>query len=213
LGKVFESEAVIMDSEIRAVYFDLGGVYYTEGFREGLFAIARKHGVDEHSFFEAATQVIFANGYVRGEAPERIFWDELAAATGVETDLFTDRALILAAFKPLPGMVSLVSQTREFLPVGLLTDQCNWLYELDDRDGLLSAFDAVINSYEEGFTKRDSEIFRIACQRLDTLPEEVIFFDDNTENVTGAREFGMRAFLFEDADQAEEILIREGILK
>lgn len=202
-----------MDSQIQAVYFDLGGVYYTEGFREGLFAVARKHGVDEHVFYETATEVIFANGYVRGEAPERIFWDELAAAVKLDADLLLDRDLILAAFRPVPGMTALAARTRESIPVGLLTDQCNWLYELDERDGLLSAFDAVVNSYEEGFTKKDSEIFRIACQRLDALPEEVLFFDDNTGNVTGARQFGMRAFLFENSGQAEEILMREGIIK
>ena len=201
-----------MDSQVRAVYLDLGGVYYTEGFRDGLFAIAKKHGVDERNFCETAIQVIFTNGYVRGEAPERAFWNELTAASGLETDLFPDRTLILEAFKPLPGMIPLVARIRESVPVGLLTDQCNWLYELDDRDGLLAAFDAVVSSYEEGFTKRDSEIFRIACQRLDALPEETLFFDDNMGNVTGARDFGMRAFLFEDADQVEEILIREDVL-
>jgi putative hydrolase of the HAD superfamily len=202
-----------LDSQVRAVYFDLGGVYYTEGFRDGLFAIARKHGVDEHIFYAAAIKVIFSNGYVRGEAPEKIFWDELAEATALDTDLFAERALILGAFKPLPGMVPLVTQTREFVPVGLLTDQCNWLYELDSRDGLLSSFDVVVSSYEEGFTKRDSEIFRVACQRMDVLPEEALFFDDNTGNVTSAREFGMRAFLFESAGQAEKVMVREGIIK
>lgn len=202
-----------METQVRAVYFDLGGVYYTEGFRDGLFAIARKHGLDEHGFYEAAMDVIFANGYVRGEAPERIFWDELAEALTLDVDLYAERDLVLNAFKPLPGMVPLVAQIREFVPVGLLTDQCNWLYELDDRDGLLSAFDAVVSSYEEGFTKRDSEIFRVACQRMDVLPEEALFFDDNTRNVTGAREFGMRAYLFESAGQAEDIMVREGVIK
>ena len=202
-----------MNCEIRAVYFDLGGVYYTEGFRNGLFAIARKHGIEENRFFEAAKRVIFANGYVRGEAPERIFWDELATDVGIGSDLFSERALILAAFNPLPGMVSLVARTREQVPVGLLTDQCNWLYELDERDGIFSAFDAVVSSYEEGYTKRDSEIFRVACQRMDVLPEEAVFFDDNAENVGKAKDFGIRTYLFENAGQAEEILVREGILK
>jgi HAD superfamily hydrolase (TIGR01509 family) len=200
-----------MESQVRAVLFDLGGVYYTEGFRTGLFAIARKHGTGEREFYETATQVIFANGYVRGEAPERVFWDELASAVGLSTDLFTERTMIMAAFKPRPSMVSLVARTREQVPVGLLTDQCNWLYELDERDGIFPAFDAVISSYEEGYTKRDSEIFRIACQRMDVLPEEAIFFDDNTQNVSNARDFGMRAYLFENAEQAEERLRTEGV--
>jgi len=202
-----------MDSQIRAVFFDLGGVYYTEGFREGLFAIARKHGIEEHPFYETASQVIFSNGYVRGEAPERVFWDELASAAGLDVDLFPERSFILDAFKPVPGMKTLVSLTGEQVPVGLLTDQCNWLYDLDDRDGLFSPFKSIINSYEEGYTKRDPEIFRIACQRMDVLPHEAAFFDDNTGNVNNARDFGMRAYLFENAGQAQEILVRERVLQ
>ena len=200
-----------MSHEIRAVYFDLGGVYYTEGFREGLFAIARKYRMDEEELYQSAAEVVFANGYVRGETLEAEFWEQLAETAGTEVKLSPERETILTAFKPLPGMPDLVARIRDQVLVGLLTDQCNWLYELDERDELFTAFDTVVNSYEEGFTKRDMEIFRIACQRFALLPEEVIFFDDNTGNVDRANEFGMRAFLFEDAGKAEMILAAEGI--
>ena len=197
--------------EIRIVYFDLGGVYYTEGFKEGLFAIARKYGLNEQSFHRTATDVIFANGYVKGEAPEAAFWNELAEAAHLENDLFADRELILAAFKPIPGMPQLAARLREQVPVGLLTDQCNWLYELDERDGLLSDFDTVVSSYEEGYTKRDMEIFRIACERFAMLPEEIAFFDDNPDNVERAADFGLRAFLFKDPFHAQQVLAAEGV--
>jgi putative hydrolase of the HAD superfamily len=197
--------------EIQAVYFDLGGVYYTEGFREGLFAIARKHRLDEEEFYQTATEVIFATGYVRGETPEADFWNQLAEAAGINGHLSAEREMILAAFKPFPRMPALAARIREQVPIGLLTDQCNWLYELDERDGLLTAFDTVVNSYEEGYTKRDMEIFRIACQRFGFLPEEMAFFDDNPDNIDRANEFGIRAFLFENAERTEMILSAEGL--
>ena len=196
---------------IRAVYFDLGGVYYTEGFREGLFTIARKLGLAEEKFYRTASEVIFANGYVRGEAPEVLFWEQFANAAEVEEDLFPERETIIKAFKPLPGMPELVGRIREHVQVGLLTDQCNWLYELDERDGLLSSFDAVVTSYEEGYTKKDMEIFRIACQRFGLLPEEIAFFDDNPANVERGNEFGMRAFQFENSNRTELVLRMEGM--
>jgi HAD superfamily hydrolase (TIGR01509 family) len=197
--------------KIRAVYFDLGGVYYTEGFMEGLFAIARKHGLDEEEFYRTATEVIFATGYVRGEVPEAKFWDQLAETAGIGVNLFAEREIILTSFKPLPGMQELATRIRDQVFLGLLTDQCNWLYELDERDDLLIAFDTVVNSYEEGYTKRDMEIFRIACQRFGLLQEEIAFFDDNPDNIDRANEFGIRAFLFENADKTERILTAEGL--
>ena len=200
-----------MFPQIHAVYFDLGGVYYTEGFRDGLYAIADRFRLDAEEFYRQAALVIFSNGYVRGEAPESVFWDQLAQAASIKEDLSDQRVTILAAFKPQRGMPELVAGLRELMPVGLLTDQCNWLYELDERDGLLAAFDTVVTSYEEGYTKRDMEIFRIACQRFGLLPEEVAFFDDNQGNIDRANEFGMRGFLFEDAGKTERILLAEGV--
>ena len=200
-----------MNRQIRAVYFDLGGVYYTEGFREGLFAIARKHDLIEEEFYQTATEVIFNTGYVQGKVSETKFWEQLAKDAGIDESLITEREIILAAFKPLPGMPELAARVREKIPIGLLTDQCNWLYELDDRDNLLTAFDTVVNSYEEGYTKRDMEIFRIACERLALLPGELAFFDDNPDNIDRANEFGIRAFLFENAEKTESILTAEGI--
>ena len=200
-----------MYKEICAVYFDLGGVYYTEGFREGLYTIAGKLNLDGEEFYRLARDVIFANGYVRGEAPESEFWSQLAKAAGIDADITTERETIHAAFKPLPGMRELAARIREQVPVGLLTDQCNWLYELDERDDLLAAFDAVVSSYEEGYTKRDLEIFRIACQRFGLLPEEIAFFDDNQDNIDRANDFGMRAFMFENAERTEMILRAEGM--
>lgn len=200
-----------MFREIRAVYLDLGGVYYTEGFREGLYAIARNHALDEEEFHKTATEVIFSMGYVRGEAPEAEFWEQLARAMGIDRNLFPGRGAILAAFKPQPGMIDLAARVREQVPLGLLTDQCNWLYELDERDGLLTAFDTVVNSYEEGYTKHDMEIFRIACQRFGLLPEEIAFFDDHPGNIDRANDFGFRAYLFEDAAKTERILAAEGV--
>ncbi|MFV1956811.1 MAG: HAD-IA family hydrolase, partial [bacterium] len=119
---------------------------------------------------------------------------------------------ILKAFIPQKGMPELVRRLLSEAQVALLTDQTNWLYELDERDDLFAQFDEVISSYEEGFSKRDLEIFRIACERCNILPAEGIFFDDNPENVRRATEFGLTAHIFEQARMTEDILISDGVI-
>jgi putative hydrolase of the HAD superfamily len=198
--------------DIKAVLFDFGGVYYTEGFREGLFAIAEQMEADRDGFFERAVDAVFSTGYVTGRAPESLFWKALASERGVDVDLYPKRDVILKAFQPDKKMIGLVKDVREVVPVALLTDQTNWLYELDSRDGFLSDFDDVISSYEEGYSKRDREIFRIACARLNIYPEEGIFFDDNPANVERAGDFGLRSTVFTDPVQARETLVLAGVL-
>ncbi len=197
---------------IKSVLFDLGGVYYSEGFHNGLFAIAARLDLDPDRFFGAAVDAVFSTGYVTGTAPEKTFWDTLAKCAGAKEDLYPRRKLILDSFKPMDGMAGLVRETRSVVPVTLLTDQTNWLYDLDQRDGLLSEFDHVVSSYEEGSSKRDPEIFRVACQRLEIFPEEGLFFDDNPGNVERAVDFGLKAILFEGADAAREALVAAGVL-
>jgi len=197
---------------IKSVLFDLGGVYYSEGFHDGLFAIAAKLRVEPDYFFGAAANAAFSTGYVTAKVPEKVFWDTLAKSVGVNEDLYPHRQIILDSFKPMDGMAGLVRETREALPVTLLTDQTNWLYDLDLRDGLLSEFDYIVSSYEEGFSKREPEIFREACQRLGIFPEEGLFFDDNPGNVERARDFGLQAVVFEGAEAARETLVEMGVL-
>ncbi len=197
--------------KIRAVFFDLGGVYYSEGFREGLFIIARRFGLEEEEFYRMASDLVFSSSYVCGNIQERLYWEQLTKLAGTDHSLQENRGEILNAFKPLDGMPELVRKLRTMTKVALLTDQTNWLYELDERDDLFTQFDEVISSYEEGFSKRDMEIFRIACERCNLLPEEGIFFDDNPENVRRATEFGLTAYVFEQARMAEDILISAGV--
>lgn len=195
-----------------AVFFDFGGVYYTDGFRDGLYAMARKTGLAPRVFFEAAVRAVFDSGYVTGEAPERAFWKALAEAVGTGEDLHSNRGLILGAFRPRKGMADLVREIRGSAHVALITDQTNWLYELDSRDHFFGEFDSVTTSYEEGFSKREPEIFRVACQRANVFPEEALFFDDNMDNVLAAEDFGLSAHLFTDVPSARRTLRASGLL-
>ena len=204
---------MIHNTDIKSILFDLGGVYYSEGFHDGLFAIAAKLGLDPDYFFGAAVDAVFSTGYVTGMVPEKTFWNTLAKSIGVSDDLYPLRQVILDSFKPGEGMAGLVRETRNIVPVALLTDQTNWLYDLDLRDGLLSDFDQIVSSYEEGFSKRDPEIFRVACQRLDIFPEEGLFFDDNPGNVDRAIDFGLQAVVFEGADATRDTLVTAGVLE
>jgi len=60
---------------IRAVFLDFGGVIATEGFREGLTAIAERHGIDPEDLHRIAYDATYESGYVTGRGTQREFWD------------------------------------------------------------------------------------------------------------------------------------------
>ena len=53
---------------LKGVLFDYGGVLAREGFRGGLYAIARKNGLDPETFFLLASDAIYETGYITGRA-------------------------------------------------------------------------------------------------------------------------------------------------
>jgi putative hydrolase of the HAD superfamily len=62
--------------------------------------------------------------------------------------------------------------------------------------------DVIIYSHETGLSKPDPRIYRLACDRLGILPEEMIFVDDLEPNVTAAVGLGACGILFTSTAQA-----------
>lgn len=72
---------------------------------------------------------------------------------------------------------------------------------LNKRFNFLNNFDAWVFSYEVGCTKPDTLIFEELVKRANLEASEIIFADDNEENIKGAQEVGINAFFYENFDQ------------
>lgn len=67
-------------------------------------------------------------------------------------------------------------------------------------------FDATVLSYEAHVVKPDSRAYQLICQRLNVLPEETIFVDDNARHCAGAEAAGITAVLYQDVVQTKATL-------
>ena len=171
-----------------------------EGFREGLKAIGRKKGFDPEDFYETSADLVFQTGYITGRTDEHFYWNAVREKTGVKGEDREFREEILKRFKLRPEMVEAVERIKSAgFTVAILSDQTNWLDELDQRTPFHHHFDYVFNSFHLKKTKRDPSIFRDVCALLGVCPEEVLFVDDNSENVKRAMSQGLRTMHFRDA--------------
>jgi putative hydrolase of the HAD superfamily len=180
-----------------------------EGFREGLLAIARSNGVPEEEFFRKATEAVYETGYVVGKADEAAYWNALRTLTGIFGSDEALRGEILSRFKLRPWLIEIVRLLKaRGLIVALLSDQTQWLDELDQRYSFFRHFDQVFNSYHMGKGKRDPVVFREVAQALGLDPRETLFIDDNPGNVQRALSQGLNAILYRDKDSFLEELQR-----
>jgi putative hydrolase of the HAD superfamily len=186
-----------MAQPLKAVIFDFGGVLAEEGFRDGLLAIGRKYGADPERFRQTADDLIHETGYVTGAAEEAAYWDALRTRTGINGSNVELRREILSRFVLRPEVLAVADGLRgRGYITAVLSDQTNWLDELDRTTPFLRRFDRVFNSYRLRKSKRDPSVFDDVCEALGVNPGEALFIDDNPDNVRRAAERGLRVILF-----------------
>jgi putative hydrolase of the HAD superfamily len=183
--------------DIAAAIFDYGGVLAEEGFREGMQAIARENRLDPDAFLDAAADAAWATGYVVGSAQEEQFWAALARKTGLSGDPGAWRRAILSRFTFREWMRPLLADLRAAgLKLAVLSDQTDWLDELEARQRFFAHFDLVVNSFHAGRSKREPEVFTDLAARLGIAPGAALFIDDNPGNVARAESMGLRGHLY-----------------
>jgi putative hydrolase of the HAD superfamily len=192
----------MQEDSIRAVLFDFGGVLVEEGFREGLYDLARQQGIDPQTLYHAAYDAIYASGYVLGQGTEDEFWRLLCQKTGLSGEIEPLRQAIAAQFALRPLMFALVrALRRQGYVTAILSDQTDWLDRLDAELHFFQDFDKVYNSYHLGKGKRDPSIFDDVLSDLGCTPRQAVFVDDDPGNCERARSRGLTAVLFLNEDQ------------
>jgi putative hydrolase of the HAD superfamily len=186
-----------MQYELKAVLFDFGGVIADEGFWEGIQTIGKEHGLDPDAFFQMVDALIYETGYLIGKADEASFWNEVRKNAGISCADSELRTEILKRFVLRPEMITSVDLLRsKGLIIAMLSDQTNWLEEIDLDTGLFRHFDRVFNSYRIHKSKRDASVFTDVCTDLGVKTEETLFIDDNIEHIKRAREQGLHTIYF-----------------
>ena len=191
--------------KIRAVLLDFGGVIAEEGFQQGLYAIAGKFGLDQKRFFQLANEAVYNSGYVTGKGTEKDYWNEVREHSSIVATDEELRREILSRFIPRDWMLKAVSSMRkQGVLTAILSDQSDWLDQLDARYHFFQYFDNIFNSYHRGKTKRDPTVFAEALQALQVDAGETLFVDDNIGHIDRAAAAGLQTHHYEG---------REGFIK
>ena len=187
------------ETPLRAVLFDFGGVLAEEGFREGLYAIARSQGLDPVTVYRTGMDEVYRTGYVLGQGSEADFWQTMRERCGIKGEDEELSREILDRFVLRPTMIEAVrSLMEQGITVAILSDQTDWLERLNRRDNFMASFDRVYNSYRLGKGKRDPSLFDDVVCSLGLAPGEALFVDDLPGNVARAAARGLRTILFRD---------------
>jgi len=190
---------------IKAIIFDFGGVLAEEGFKEGLMTIGKEKGFDPDHFFKILSELVYQTGYVTGSSDEHAYWNAVREKTGVTGDDKKLREEVLRRLKLRPEMMEVVKKIKSsgFI-VAILSDQTNWLDDLNQRTPFYQHFDHVFNSFYLKKTKRDPSLFRDICVQLGLKPEEILLVDDSPDNIKRAASEGLKTIHFKGVSEFEK---------
>lgn len=194
--------------------FDYGGVVTNETYLEIEKITSDMLGFDLNGIRKKIREPL--SRFEKGLIDEQRFWQELTKDGNKELprDLFND-FWIREYFKRVKihdDVLKLVDKLKKNgYRVGLISNTIMpHVREIRKRKGY-KRFDPVVLSCEVGFRKPEKEIYEIALKKLGLKPEECIFVDDLAENVEGAKNVGMKAFLFKSFEQFRKDLLSCGV--
>jgi len=184
---------------VEVIFFDYGGVLADEGFKYGLAAIAKLNGIEPEFLFNAARDLIHTTGYLTGKGHEEFFWDMIRDQTGIKMNNIELRNNILDRFVIRKWMLDIIDELgKNHIRLAILSDQTNWLDELEKRDHFFHKFEKVFNSYHLGKSKRDISLFYDVLGVMDVSPESALFIDDTEEHIERAKSIGINTILYKD---------------
>ncbi len=185
--------------------FDLGGVIVEVA---GLPVWTRWTGHDE----ETSWQRWLLSDAVRRFESGRATVEEFGREVVREFDLPVAAETFLAEFErwptgPFPGALELLATLAPHFHLACFsnTNVLHWPRFVADM-GLGDAFHQHFASHELGALKPDREAFERVLLALDCAPERVLFLDDNSLNVEGARSAGLHAVQVHGVPGAEQAL-------
>jgi putative hydrolase of the HAD superfamily len=193
--------------QIRAVYFDFGGVIGRTEDRGPRRELAARLGLTDDQIAEA----VFLGGKdgsaqraTLGQISEDEHWRNVVRELDLpEGEVQQVRDAFFAGDRVDWGIVDFLRGLRkEGRRTGLISNAWTGLRPWIEHQGFADAFDAMIISAEIALAKPGPEIFRYALDQLGASAEESVFVDDMTENVDASRALGMHGIRFRSAGQA-----------
>jgi putative hydrolase of the HAD superfamily len=204
------------DPDIRAIFFDFGGVLLKTIDGVDHPGIERRFGLEP----KLLRLMVYRDSRYNDFQVGKCTYAEWVASIGAAMDAqIPDKAAdVLQAFfesdHPLnPDMVALVRRLHGNYALGIIS---NTVPGMEDRmreriPDLISLFDVRVGSGDVGLAKPDPAIFQHAMDAAGVSPAQSVFTDDYNKHADAARTLGMHAFHFTGYDQFVQDLSSIGV--
>jgi len=203
-----------MDSNIKTIVFDLGGVIIDLGVQASLNKLAQLLNKSIGDIIRVYHSNDFFRSYEKGMIDDNGFRKGIRALTinNISDDQI-DSAWNAMLLDIPPSRMELIRKIRSEFQLLVLSNTNaihvehfnNILEKSTGKSNLEYFFDKVHFSHEMRMRKPDEEIYRFLLEDNHLKPEETLFLDDNKDNLFAAEKLGIKTIHIEYPDRLFEI--------
>lgn len=196
---------------IRAVFFDFGGVIQRTEFQAPRQRLAQRFGMDYDDIDKLVFSSPSAIQATIGAVSESEHWQAIAQRLKVRDEEIQEVEKEFFAGDIIDhSLLQYLSMLRPRFITGLISNAWSGMRAYIERQRIAGSFDHLVISAEVGAAKPEARIYQIALEQAQVRADEAVFVDDVVENIEACERVGMKGILFmnsQDAvDQLEKIL-------
>ena len=189
---------------IKAVIFDMGGVFIQTKDKNPRLKLAEKYGMSYEDLSKLVFQSETAQLATLGEVNEKVHWQFVVNQLNLtSTELKEFQDAFWGGDVLDQDLIEFSLELKEKYPIGLLSNAWSGARDLLTRKfDFLHVFDVSVFSAEVGLAKPDPKFYHWILNKFSLQPHEAIFVDDFIENIDAANLLGFRTVHFKSTDQA-----------
>jgi epoxide hydrolase-like predicted phosphatase len=184
---------------IKAIFFDLGGVLFTNGTKQFIEYLSTTYKLDKEHAASIIDKGELPDAYREGKIGRAEYWGK------VKEELHLSDHIDTLEKKWIDGY-ELIQETRDIIHIlskkykvyFLSNNVKDRVAAVDKKFNFLAWFEDGVFSHEVGVRKPHPQIYVQALKKADATPSEALFIDDKESALHPAKEMGMTTILFEN---------------
>jgi HAD superfamily hydrolase (TIGR01509 family) len=199
---------------IKFIFFDLGGVLFTNGTARLIEYLKNTYQLDQEKLRETFERGELVDSYRTGQINRQEFWSGAQAALSLPESIEELESRWIAGYELIQGTKEIISELRQNYKIYFLSDNVKDRVEVVDKKfNFLALFEGGIFSHQVGVRKPHPLIYQLALEKAGAVPGEALFIDDKALALEPAAKLGMTTVLFESPQQLKNELSELGLLK
>lgn len=200
------------------IYFDLGGVVFTDFFSGGEVGLSEALQLSSQAVLDAY-QKTDLSGYCKDELSDEVRWKSFVDELGLpESCVQTCIDEYYRSYQIIPETVTFLKELARAgtHKLGVLSDQpmgiTNYLRKTYPDIFSLFESELVLISAEIHLSKKDADlaIYKLAIERAGITAPEALFVDNSSHNIDNAKSLGIGAYFF-DIKEVEAAKLLDGL--